>query len=150
MVDGTPIHTRLWCACDAVVCTPISIADTDMEVPHMKCALGHCKDCGTINAPQIELASNYSVVCSGFESHKECSVHGIDHLKEYDMKPKLSCELCNVMTELEKRKWKAKRKTPKIIKKRLRRKYVLPMKEFMKHGGVYEKQARKRRTTKHI
>lgn len=40
----------------------------------------------------------------------------------------------------KKTKWKSKRKTLNIIKKILRCKCVLPMKEVMKAGGVYKKQ----------
>lgn len=81
LLDGKPIHTIMWRVCNAVVYTPISIADTDLKVPYIKHALGHCKECGTFNAPKMELASDYPVVYSGFASHKQCSVNGIGHLE---------------------------------------------------------------------
>jgi hypothetical protein len=47
------------------------------------------------------------------------------------------------MTNVEQLKWKAKKKTSKIIKKRLRHKHALPMKEFMRNGDVYENKTKK-------
>ena len=133
-------------SCDDIACKPIKIPNTELELPHFKCVLGDCDECGKYKAPELELTSDTQVSYCLFTNFIKCNVHGADCIETYNETPtkkKLRCTKCQSMKPSEATKWKRKGKAPKIQKKKLRSKHVMPMKEFMAPGGMYEKQLKK-------
>ena len=141
--DGSPIHKKMWTACDSVGCGSIELPGTDLKLPHMRCILGECDDCGKYEAAEEELASDTDVGYIVFTPYVRCSCHGQKYLKNFDEKPKIRCTKCVKMTEAEKAKWKRRGKTPKVSSRRMRTKHIMPMKDFFASDGVYEKQMKK-------
>ena len=118
--NGKPLDSRMWRLADSIACPPIKIAGTNLELPHFRCVLGECGQCGAFTAPAMESNSDRLVSYFIFSDHIRCSLHGPDPIKAYDGTPKVRCQICEDMkaNQPEKfEKYKESKKPPRIHKK---------------------------------
>ena len=73
IMDGKPIHSRLWSACDSIGCAKRKVPNTKIELPHFGCVIGDCKDCGIFKVPKMELRCDRMISFFTMSSHVHCN-----------------------------------------------------------------------------
>ena len=140
-----PIHAAGWDACEQYGCgNRHCLKENGYKFLPWKCKKGDCASCEEqgYTPPSFETSvvpDEEMIKFSMFERKAICTVpgHGGHHIEKFDDTPKLRCQGCEAMEEKE-LGWKKAHKA-KVVERRARQVFHMPLKDYVGPKGPYTK-----------